>query len=196
MASNSASRTVAARKVILKSLDENKTLRLLEIRTMRNTTAFLILACLLLSGGCYVYVPTEMAAVPPGADVRALLTGDGVEAMRAHFGPEVNSVKGPLVSWDEGGLGLLTELSVSRPGFPPTTLTETSRLLPHHLAGVELRELDGKRTLGFTAAVVGAMAGAILAARAWGGSPDDPNGGDPDPEAAIVFRIPFGIIFR
>jgi len=162
---------------------------------MRNITTLLIVVGLLLSGGCYRYVPTEMVAVPPGAEVRALLTGDGIEAMRAHFGPEVNSVKGPLVSWDEEGMGLLTELSVSRPGFPPTTLTETIRLLPHHLAGVELRELDGKRTLGFTAAVLGSMAGAILAGRAWGGSSEDPNGGDPDPEAAIVFRIPFGIIF-
>jgi len=163
---------------------------------MRNITRFLILACLLLSGGCYRYVPTEMAAVPHGAEVQALLTGDGIEAMRGHFGPDVNSVKGPLASWDEEGMGLLAEMTLSRPGFPPTTLTDTIWLLPHHLAGVELRELDGKRTLGFTAAVLGAMAGAILAGRAWSGSSEDPNGGDPDPEAAIVFRIPFGIIFR
>jgi len=164
---------------------------------MRNIFAPLIVAGALLTGGCYRYVPTEMAAVPPGAEVRAHLTGDGIEAMRSYFGPEVYSVEGPLAWWDEGGVGLLTEISLSRPGFPPTTLTDTVRLLPHHLAGMELRELDGKRTAGLTAAIVGGMAVALFAGQAFGGSSDDSGeGAGEDPEASIIFRIPLGLPFN
>jgi len=146
---------------------------------MRNISAPLIVAGALLAGGCYRYVPTEMAAVPPGAEVRAHLTGDGIEAMRSYYGPEVYSVEGPLAWWDEGGVGLLTEMYLSRPGFPPTTFTDTVRLLPHHLAGMELRELDGKRTAGFSAA-----------------TDDSGEGAGEDPEASIIFRIPLGLPFN
>jgi len=164
---------------------------------MRNTAIFLLGASLLVSGGCYHYVPAVMDAVPPGADVRALLSGDGIEAMRGTFGPDVTSVKGPLVSWNEGGMGLLAELFVQREGFPGTTMTETIQLLPHHVARVELRELDGLRTAGFSAALVGAAAVALIAPGLIGGSTEDSGeGGGPDPEAAILFRIPIGFGFR
>ena len=152
--------------------------------------SFLTLA---LSGACYRYVPTERATAPPGSEVRAILTQDGISEMRRYFGPGVTSVEGPLVRWDEAGIGLLSEISMSRPGFPATTTTETLELLPHHLERMELRELDGKRTVGFAAGVVGVMAGALLAAQAIGGSSDDDGeGGGPEPEAAFAFRIPFG----
>ena len=166
-------------------------------QTMRNLSTVLFGVGLLFLGACYRYVPAEMAAVPLGSDVRAHLTGDGVEAMRSSFGPDVHSVEGPLVEWDEEGVGVLTEMYLSRPGFPATTLTDTVRLLPHHLAGVEMKKLDRKRTAGFTAVVVGGMAAALWAGKAFGGSSDDNGeGGGPDPEASVIFRIPISLPFN
>jgi hypothetical protein len=165
---------------------------------MRKTTILILGASSLISGGCYRYVPVEMGAAPRGAEVRAILTGDGVEAMRGKFGPDVTSVDGPLVDWDQGGVGILADYRVQRAGYPPTTLVDTVRILPNQLARMQVRELDKKRTLGFTAAVLGAMGGALWAGQTFGGGPEDTNneGGDSGPDAAIVFRIPIGFVFR
>ncbi len=159
---------------------------------MRKPLPFLTLLSLLFSGACYRWVPVEQSAAPPGSEVRAILTMDGVDELRGTFGPSVESVEGPLVRWDSEGLGLLAELSVSRAGYPATTMTETVQLQPHHIARVELRELDGRRTAFFTAGVVGAAAFAAIAPSLFGGEAEESGEGDPtDPDAAIVlFRIP------
>ncbi len=156
----------------------------------------LVIAALAVTGGCYRYVPADRAGVLPGAELRARLTDAGVEEMRGYFGPNVRSVKGPLASWDREGLALLIETSVQREGFPPTSLTDTIRLLPHYVAGVDLQKLDGKRTAGFTAVLLGGAAAAVLAARAFGGSSEGlDEGGEERPPAMILFRIPFRIGF-
>lgn len=158
--------------------------------------ATLVIAALAVIGGCYRYVPVDRARVLPGTEVRARLTDAGVEEMRSYFGPNVLSVKGPLVSWDGEGLALLIETSVQRAGFPPTSLTDTIRLLPYYVADVELQQLDGKRTAGFTAAMLGVAAAAVLAARAFGGSSEGLGEGEgPEPEAMTLFSIPFRIGF-
>lgn len=161
---------------------------------MKKPAIHLLFLALIFSGACYRYVPADRAVVPRDAEVRVTLTQDGVEEMRGRFGPEVRAVEGPLVRWDDGGVGLLAEISVSRPGFPPTVRNDTILLLSSQVGLVELRQLDGKRTVGFAAGIVGAMAGALIAAQAFGGSSDDSGeGGGPDPEAAIIFRIPLSI---
>ena len=162
---------------------------------MRKLPAVSFVAALFFAGGCYTYVPTARTVVTPGAEVRAILTVDGVEEMRGYFGPGVTSVSGPLVSWDQEGMGVLAKLSLQREGYPATVMTDTLHLLPPHLARVALRRSNGKRTAGFTVAVMGVAAAAILAPRVFGGGSED-SGEGPGPEAAIILRIPFGIGFR
>ena len=165
--------------------------------------SFLLLITLVSAGACYRYVPSETGAIPAGTEVRARLTDEGRAEARQYFGPDVTSVTGPLVRWDGEGIGLLTEMTLSRAGFPATVMTDTIRFLPQHLSGVDVKELDGKRTLWFTAGVAGAMAGAVIATRYFGGSERDhegEGGEGGDPEAAIlvrfaIFRIPFRIGF-
>ena len=163
---------------------------------MSNVRTTLVIAALAVTAGCYRYVPAERARVVPGAELRARLTDAGVEEMRRYFGPNVLSVEGPLVSWDGEGLALLSETSVQRAGFPATFMTDTIQLLPHYVADVEFQKLDGKRTAGFTAAILGGAAAAILASRAFGGSSEGEGGGGPEPEAMILLSIPLRIGFR
>lgn len=159
-------------------------------------TTFLISA-IAVTGGCYRWVPTEQATIPPGAEVRANLTDAGVEEMRRYFGPDITSVEGPLVSWDGRGLSVLSETTLRRAGFPPTVLTDTIQLQPTHLADVAIRELDGKRTALFTVATLGAAAGAVMAALIFGGTAEEPGeSGGPPPEASVILRIPFSLGIR
>lgn len=161
---------------------------------MRVLKAPFVATILVLTGACYRYVPTESTAVPPGARIRALLTEDGVEEMRGIYGPNVNYVEGPLVGWSGEGLGVLAELEMRRPGFPATTLTDTIQLLPNQYSSVEVRQLDGKRTAGFTVVILGGMTVAALGAKIFGGTSEEEPPGPPEPEAAIVFlRIPLRI---
>jgi len=167
---------------------------ILGTKAMRSLKRFLVISvALIFSWGCYQYVPTESGIVPPGSEVRARLTDAGREEMRQYYGPGVEDVRGALVRWDQDGLGIMTELTLTRPGFPSTIMVDTLELLPQHVAGVDIREFDGKQSLWFTAGVVGGMAGAVLLARAVGGSSGDEGGGegDPtDPDAAILYRVP------
>ena len=159
---------------------------------MRIRFCSIVLFALFLSSACYRYVPVERYQAPPGSEVRVTLTMDGEDEIRGTFGPGVASLDGPLARWDSEGLDLLTDLSISRQGYPATTMTQTVQLQPHHIARVELRELDGRRTALFTAGVVGAAAVAVIAPSLVGGESDESGEGDPpDPDAAIVlFRIP------
>jgi hypothetical protein len=163
-----------------------------ELRAMRKSLPLLFLLSLSFSSACYRWVPVERSAVPPGSEIRAVLTMDGVDELRGTFGPDIRFVEGPLVRWDSEGLGLLTDVAIQREGFPATTMTETIQLQPHHIAGVELRELDGRKTAFFTGGVVGVAAVAAIAPGLFGGESEDSGEGDEiDPDAAIVLlRIP------
>ena len=163
---------------------------------MIKVLAVLFIFCLGFTAGCYRYVPMEQATAPSGTLVRARLTDDGAQEMQRYFGPGVVEVKGPLVSWNTEGMSLLWETFLRREGFPATTVTDTVSLLPQHLAGVDIRELDGARTAVFSVALLAGAVAAILAARTFGGEPEEgPEGGDLDPDDAVLFRIPIRIGF-
>ena len=163
---------------------------------MSKVLTALFIVCLALTAGCYRYVPVEQAAAPSGTVLRARLTDAGAEEMRRYFGPGVMEVKGPLVSWNSEGMSLLNESFLRREGFPATTITDTLSLLPQHVAGVDIRELDGARTAVFSAALLAGAVATVFAAQIFGGAPEDGGeGGDLDPDAAVLFRIPIRIGF-
>lgn len=155
----------------------------------------LVMTALALVSGCYRYVPIDPAAVPVGAKVQARLSTTGIDEMTRYFGPDVSVVRGPLVSWDVDGLSVLRQTVMRREGFLPTTVMDTLHLQPDHLLGVDTPELDGPRTAGLTAVILaGAAATTFLAAKVFGGIPEEVGeGGGPDPEATVLFRIPIGL---
>lgn len=156
----------------------------------------LVIVALAVTGGCYRYAPADRLGLVPGVELRARLTDAGVEEMRGYFGPGVLSVKGPLVSWDADGLALLTQTSIQREGFRPTFLTDTIRLLPHYMLGVDRKELDGKRTAAFTASILAGTAAIVLVTRSFGGNSENSGDSEPrDPDATVLFSVPLRIGF-
>lgn len=163
---------------------------------MRICRLIVILGTTAFANGCYRYVETTRTAVSPGSEVRAQLTEAGVEEMRGYFGPDVQSVKGPLARWDEDGVEVLVQTYVRRPGFPPTSIADTIRLSPFQFSGVEIREVDRARSIGLAALIAGGTVAAVFGTGVFGGGSDDGSeGDDPDPDASIIFRIPIRISF-
>lgn len=164
---------------------------------MRILRSLLVLGAVALSSGCYRWIPAEPGSVPTGALVRAYLTDSGVVEARRTFGPGTGTVEGPLVGWDGSGFSLLVQSSLQRPGFPPTTLTDTVRFQSAHLAEMEMRELNGTRTLLLGVGLAGLGVAALLVAQSVGGESGQPGEGEGPPiEDAVVFRIPFGFGIR
>lgn len=158
----------------------------------------LLVFLLLTPAGCYRYVPAEDGMVPRGTRVRAQLTESGTEEARRYFGPGVEEVEGPVVNWNGGGLAILMQTYLSRPGFPATHVADTVRFQPAHISAVQVRELDGWRTAGLAALVVGGGLAATLGPEVLGGgaSGEGNEGDDLDPDAQIILRIPLRLIFR
>jgi hypothetical protein len=163
---------------------------------MSKVLTALFIVCLCFTAGCYRYVPLEEAVAPSGTLLRARLTDAGAEEMQRYFGPGVVEVKGPLVSWNDEGLSMLRETFLRREGFPATTVTDTLSLLSQHLAGVDVRELHGTRTAVLSVAILAGVVATVFAAQIFGGGAETgPEGGDDDPDAAVLFRIPIRIGF-
>lgn len=151
---------------------------------------------LVLGAGCYRYVPTDMSSVEPGSEVRARLTPAGREEMTRLFGPEVRALDGELVRWNHDGIAVLKAMTFQVDGFPATRAADTLHLATAQFSEVERKELDGRRTVLFGAGIIAGMAGAVIAARTFGGDSEDPHGEGPDeqPEAAIILiSIPLQI---
>ena len=159
------------------------------------------LALLTFTAGCYRYVPVTPSAVGPGTEVRTRLTEDGQREVRSFMGSDTDAVEGSLVAWNRDGVSLLVQSEIRRDGFPPTAFTDTLELLPQHVQSVQVRELDGWRTAGTAALVVGGAVVAVLAPRALGGDSESGDGegggeGDPtDPNAQILIRFPLSFSF-
>lgn len=149
-----------------------------------------LLVALLATTACYRYVPAEPAELVPGAEVRARLTGAGIDAMRAFFGPYVTDIEGELVRWDQRGATLRYETFVRRPGFPATTIQDSVHLEPRHVAAMERKELDGRRSVLAGAVVVSGAIAAAISSGAFGGG-GLPWEGPPPGDEIIVIRIPF-----
>lgn len=162
---------------------------------MGKAITLLALTAAVLSAGCYRYVPANPAELTPGTHVRAALTDLGIDRMRAEFGPGVVSVDGPMVASSGGGVSVLRETYVRREGFPPTTVLDTLRIEPQHVMRVDVRQLNGPRTVLLAGGLAAGAMGALWAAHIFGGTGEGGGEGDGDPPDAsvVLFRIPFRI---
>ncbi|MEX2466463.1 MAG: hypothetical protein WD995_06105 [Gemmatimonadota bacterium] len=149
-------------------------------------------AGLLMAPGCYSYVPTDMAVVPPGEHVQLLVTREGSQEVAAVMDSNElrPSIRGQFVGREAESLLLRIPVSRDLEGMRPE-IGQVVRIPEGEVLTVDRREFSK----GKTAALLGgvAAAGAFLLVNIFDVFSDaDPrDGGDPDLFIGL-FRIPIG----
>jgi hypothetical protein len=129
-------------------------------------TALLSLAGAVTCLGCYSYVPTTLELVPPGSEVRALVSTEGQAAILYGVGLDARSIVGTLESKDSDTLhfAVRAPFAVLRPGAP-TDLVRFA-LAPRDVLHLELKRLNRLKTGSFAGALlVTTGAFVVMAAR-------------------------------
>jgi hypothetical protein len=148
-------------------------------------------AGLLLAPGCYSYVPTDMSLVPPGENLRLLVTREGSEEVaRIMDSNELRpTVRGQFMGRE--GQSLLLQIPVSRdPEGIRQNINQVVRIPEGEVLTVDRRQLDrGKSALlvGGSVAVGAFLFNQIFDVFGSGGR----EGVDPDLYIGM-FRIPIG----
>jgi hypothetical protein len=158
----------------------------------------LIVALVLgMTSGCYRYVPTEVALVPPGQDVRLLVTRFGASQLAevSSNGGQSGSINGKMQGVEGDAILISVPVGERREGFMTVNMTQTIRVPMGEVLDVDRRELDKVGTGFLVGAVAAAGTGIILGIiEAFGGAnPIDEPG--PIEEFAFVlgrFSFSFG----
>ncbi len=124
----------------------------------------LALAALLL-GGCYTYTPVALAAVRPGATIRARITHEGArqviaEDPRALHDPDHPFVQGSVLEVRPEVLVLLVAVGVVDVASGPQTLNRRVTVGTSELHRLEIRRIDRPRSA--IAVTLGLVAGGLL----------------------------------
>lgn len=139
---------------------------------------------------CYSYVPVELDALNPGAELRARLSA--VEAERlSEMLPVVDRVlEGRVLEGDGEAVLLLVPVATRQTGGGLQTLNQRLRLGRDQVVEVELKRLDRWRTgllVTTGAVVVGVLAARILEGGRSGTR--DPGTGDPPESVVPAFTV-------
>jgi hypothetical protein len=143
------------------------TVRAQPTRRRRVGRCLLALAALVLGLGCYSYVPADLAAVPVGSHIRAIVRGTAADRLRAAYGVAGPALDGRLVAREA------EMLTLSVPSVPLGSPLGTHALYQQvpvaaaDVVGVDVRKVDAFRTGAIVA--VGAVAATALAAKALSG---------------------------
>ncbi|MEX2466870.1 MAG: hypothetical protein WD995_08160 [Gemmatimonadota bacterium] len=155
-------------------------------------TSAALFAATLLSSGCYSYTAVPLELAPEGEDVRVLVTRRGafeLSEITAVQG-EIPSVRGRIVSKEQGEILLRVPVAQRTDGFHMVSLDQTVRVPTGEILQVERRDFDrGKTALLGAGALAGSAFIIISIMDAFGG--DAGSGEGPDPEET---RIPVPLI--
>lgn len=140
----------------------------------------------LLLGGCFAYVPVDLAAVPEGEDLRVELTRVGFASMPPIPNNQGPDLTGVLVRGDADRL--LLRVPVTRPsGMAGPTLAQEISIPVGEIVRIERREFNRVRTalavLGGVAALAAVVAGFDESGSRAPEVPEKPQ----DPEAGVGF---------
>ena len=152
---------------------------------------FALCAGLLLAPGCYSYVPTDLSLVPPGENLRLLVTRAGSEEVaRIMDSDELRpTVRGQFVSRE--GPSLLLQIPVSRdPEGIRQNINQIVRIPEGEVLTADRRQFDRGKTALIVAG--GVAVGALLIQQIFDTFQDGGDSGT-DPDLYIgLFRIPIG----
>jgi hypothetical protein len=147
------------------------------------------LIALLLTTGCYRYVPARTGAVPVGTEVRLHVTPEAAARVEPVVGSSLQEVDGLLERW--GDEVVLAVRVPSGEGAIERDLRNRVILSPNEVIAVEVRERDRARTAILTAGLTAVGVGAVVAAISgvFGGSTNTDPPVEEDSRVPI-FRIP------
>lgn len=153
---------------------------------MRRSCAGL-LAAVLLSTGCYAYVPADPADAARGADVRVHIGEGTLERLRPPLAAEQRTVDGRLLGWEQDRLVLELSAPPGDARLRRRSPTQTVQIPRGDILSPERKRLDRLRTAGLVAALAGAATAALI--EIFSGE----SGGDqlsPEPDGPGEDRVP------
>ena len=140
----------------------------------------LLFAAAILSGGCYTLQPITTAP-PAGANIVVVLSSAGTDAVTSIVGPRATRITGDVRSAN----GEMIEIDISEvvtlDGQSYYLRGSTVSLGRNHMASVQMRSLDRRRTVVVGVAVVFSAAAIIAGVRFAGGGADGTGGGGGTP---------------
>jgi hypothetical protein len=153
---------------------------------------------LLVTTGCYSYVPVEFDTVPVGEGVRVYLSREGVTRLRELGGDQIPGaaadqpvVQGTLTRRTAADFSVLVPVTSRQVGFLQNELGQQVTLPVADAVAVQLRKVSGVRTglalAGSTAGIAYVIVSIIKGARA-------PQEGEEPPPGDL--RIPISIPVR
>lgn len=101
---------------------------------------------MLLATGCYSYAPALSTTPAPGTEVAVILTDRGRIALNERVGPEMDQLRGRLVSSSDSNLTIAMTESVSLRGVEATWTDERISLARDHISTVRVRAFSRGRT--------------------------------------------------
>jgi hypothetical protein len=128
----------------------------------RRLPALTIAAATMLSG-CYDYLPAPSSAVPPGGEIRAVLTDAGSLQLAPIIGPRVASLDGTVERAGSDSLVLhvrgLTMMNGEENGWSGERLAIPAAIV----SSVQVKQLNRTRTVIASVVAIAAVAAALIA---------------------------------
>lgn len=153
-----------------------------------------VVGALSLCTGCYTYVPMTSAPAA-GSEVAVILTDRGRVALNDRVGPEMDQLRGRLVSSTDSSVTLSMKESVSLRGVSANWTDEVLTLTRDHFGSLRLKQLSRGRTAAAVGGVGAALAAVVLSGDLIGGTsntdPSTPGGGTPPISRITALTIPF-----
>ncbi len=139
---------------------------------MQRRIGILLSTSLLVTAGCFHYVPTRLGETSPGMEVRVQVSPEQAGLVNQQLGTRGESIRGRLVDQFDGAV-----LIESRVLGSPTRMYQRVRIPLGEVVGVEARKLSHLKT-GFLIGVLTATTTAVIADVFSGGTNQQDNPSD------------------
>ncbi len=141
--------------------------------------------------GCFDYVPTETAAVPPGEGVRVYLTRQGLGALPEEIEiPESTYLNGVMVRQDSDKLVVRVPQSVVHEGFYSRPIGQDIEIATKNVVQLERRQLDKAGTGLLIAGTAALAAGVVFLILSGSRGENNPTPPGPQEIRLPIFSIP------
>ncbi len=152
---------------------------------MKRRIGILLITSLLVTAGCFHYLPTRLEETSPGMDVRVQVSPDQAALLNQQLGTRGELIRGRLVDQFDEALLIETRVLGSR-----TRMYQRVRIPLGEVVGVEARKLAPVKT-GFLIGVLTVTTSAVIAMVFSQGTnrQDDPSDGIDNRIVIPLFRL-------